>query len=355
MVTIPVVFHVIWNDPAENVSDNQIFSQLDVLNEDFNLENADSLDPSHPFYQFVGNAQIEFCLATVDPQGNSTSGITRTQTSVTSWAETAFDDIKSSANGGKDNWDPLEYLNIYIANLEGTTLGFASFPADLSSFPENDGVVIRYEAFGDMGTAGSGTFDANDLGRTATHEVGHWLNLLHIWGDTTCGDDQVDDTEPAEMSNAGCPTFPHNDFNTCGSGSDGEMYMNYMDYVDDNCMNMFTMDQCIRMEAALFGARSSILNSQGCGTSGFRKLNNHSVMGLAPNPGSEFFTISLKNVNAPTGRIIISDYCGRIVYSQSLMTQNEVRIDSRNWATGMYQVRYMDAENNLNMKLSIVR
>jgi hypothetical protein len=354
VITIPVVFHVIWNDPVENISDSQIYSQLDVLNEDFNLQNADTLDSSHPFYSNVGEAGIEFCLATIDPQGNPTSGITRTQTNMVSWTDVDYNDIKSTANGGHDNWDPNEYLNIYIVNLDGTTLGFASFPADLSIEPELDGVVIRYEAFGNNGTAGTGTFDMNDLGRTATHEVGHWLNLLHIWGDTICGDDQVDDTEPAENSNFQCPTFPHNDFNTCGSGPDGEMYMNFMDYVDDNCMNMFTVDQCSRMEATLMGPRSSLQTSQGCGTSGLNKLKSISLALIAvPNPTDGNFILRIKNKSTEPGTVVISDISGRIVYCNNAITEAERRIETFDWAAGIYQIKYTEADNTAIAKLFV--
>jgi hypothetical protein len=108
IVTIPVVFHVIWNDPIENISDNQIYSQLYILNEDFRLLNPDSLDESHPFWEFTADSEIEFCLASVDENGDATTGITRTQTSVLTWDDNNSDDIKSTANGGQDNWDATD-------------------------------------------------------------------------------------------------------------------------------------------------------------------------------------------------------------------------------------------------------
>lgn len=292
-VYIPVVVHVLWNDPIENISDNQIQSQIDVLNEDFRLLNSDSLDPSHPFWAYTVDTEIEFCLASIDPEGNPTDGITRTYTNVVAFDGTG--DEKYSSAGGVDNWDPTQYLNLWVCNLDASNglLGYATFPSDLASNPDEDGVVIRFEAFGDIGTAGTGNFSANDLGRTATHEVGHWLNLRHIWGDAECGDDFVADTEIAESSNYGCPLFPHRPDNLCGSGPDGEMYMNYMDYVDDYCMNMFTYDQALRMYAALNTDRVDLLSSLGCDNpssvnEGIKKIEFE----VFPNPSNGVFTVN---------------------------------------------------------------
>jgi hypothetical protein len=284
LVTIPVVVHVLYNNQTENVSDAQVQSQIDGLNEDFRLLNGDSLDDTHPFWIYTADTQIEFCLASIDPNGNATSGITRTFTNTT-----AFDgngNEKFTSLGGKDNWDPTKYLNIWVCDLSasGGILGYAAFPSDLTLYPDEDGVVIHYQAFGYIGTAGTGQFTENDLGRTGTHEVGHWLNLRHIWGDDLCGDDFVPDTQIAEDANYGCPSFPNNPFSSCGSDGDGEMYMNYMDYVDDYCMVMFTYDQGTRMLSTLFGDRDGLLTSSGCGTISVNELFSLNTFNLYPNP-----------------------------------------------------------------------
>jgi hypothetical protein len=258
VITIPVVVHVLWNTSAQNISDAQILSQLAVLNEDFRKMNADASSIPSAFATLAADSEIEFCLATLDPNGNPTTGITRTQTSV---AEFPYGpEIKFTAQGGKDAWPRSQYLNIWIGNIEGTILGYAQFPGGSAS---TDGVVIDYLYFGTMGTA---TYPFNK-GRTATHEVGHWLNLYHIWGDDdgACSEsDLVDDTPNQAGENYGCPAFPNV---SCSNGPNGDMFMNYMDYVDDDCMKMFSTGQRNRMRA-LFGAggfRESLLSSPACG------------------------------------------------------------------------------------------
>jgi len=264
IITIPVVVHVIWNLNRQNISNEQIQSQIDVLNKDFRALNSDLLPQNHPFRSLVGDAQIEFCLAKIDPNGSPTNGITRTKTNVPKWTDDNFNDLFFTVSGGKDNWDATKYLNIYVIESDGSTLGFASFPEELKDYPDYDGVVLHHEVFGTKGTAGTGDYPENKLGRTATHEVGHWLNLLHIWGDEECGNDFIADTPPAESETYECVQFPYRPLNDCGSGPNGEMFMNYMDYVDDYCMNMFTKGQTTRMKAAMNGIRKSILSSSAC-------------------------------------------------------------------------------------------
>jgi hypothetical protein len=192
---------------------------------------------------------IRFVLAKTDPDGKPTSGITRTKTTVTSFPQD--DSVKSGATGGIDAWPSDKYLNLWVCALGGGLLGYAQFPGGPAA---TDGVVILNTAFGSMGTATA----PYNLGRTATHEIGHWLNLRHIWGDTEdcSGTDFVDDTPNAQLPNYGKPIFPHV---SCSNGPNGDMFMNYMDYVDDAAMVMFTAGQVIRMQAALAGPRSSIL------------------------------------------------------------------------------------------------
>jgi hypothetical protein len=251
---IPVVVHVVWNTAAQSISDAQIASQIDVLNRDYRRSNPDVGSTPAPFLPLTADARVEFVLATVDPDGAPTSGIERRQTAVTSFTDD--DAVKSQATGGMDPWPADRYLNIWVCQLGGGLLGYAQFPG---GSPATDGVVILHSAFGTTGTAAP----PFHLGRTATHEIGHWLNLNHIWGDdgTGCsGTDNVADTPNQGGANTGTPTFPHV---SCNNGPNGDMFMNYMDYVDDSAMFMFTAGQVTRMQAALDGPRSSIGTSAG--------------------------------------------------------------------------------------------
>ena len=254
IITIPVVVHVIYKNSSQNISDAQIFSQIDILNEDFRMNNSDASSIPSAFAGAAADCEIEFCLAVRDPNGNVTTGITRTYTTTSSFS--GYTSMKYSSTGGQDAWNTSDYLNIWVCNLASGLLGFATFPGGNSS---TDGVVCDYAYFGNTGTATS----PYDLGRTATHEVGHWLNLYHIWGDSYCGNDYVSDTPKHEESNYGCPSYPH--ASSCsGTGSTGEMFMNYMDYTNDACMFMFSSGQKNRMRATLNGSRSSLLSSLGC-------------------------------------------------------------------------------------------
>ena len=254
VINIPVVVHVVYNTAAQNISDAQIQSQIAVLNEDFRKLNVDaSLTPSI-FSALATDCQIQFCLAQRDPNGNATTGIVRKSTTTASFSTN--DNVKRTANGGDDAWNSSQYLNLWSANLSGGVLGYAQFPGGAAA---TDGVVILYSAFGRTGNVTA----PYNKGRTATHEVGHWLNLRHIWGDANCGSDLVNDTPTAQTSNFGCPTFPYH-VGTCSGNTTGEMTMNYMDYTDDACMYMFTTGQAARMTAAINTSRSGLLTSLGC-------------------------------------------------------------------------------------------
>ncbi len=256
VVTIPVVFHVIYATSAENITDAKCIEQLNQLNLDFAKLNRDTNLIPAVFRNFAADTKIQFCLAQRDPNGATTNGIIHKATTVTTFN---FDDkVKYTVSGGDNAWPSNSYLNIWTCNLGGGLLGYAQFPGGANA---TDGVVLLYSSVGSMNSPGTAT--PYHLGRTATHEVGHWLNLRHIWGDANCGDDFVNDTPTQQTSNSGCPSFPHV---TCSNGTNGDMYMNYMDYTNDACMNMFTVGQTTRMNAlfASGGARSSLATSLGC-------------------------------------------------------------------------------------------
>jgi hypothetical protein len=260
VVKIPVVVHVVFASAIENISDAQVQSQIDVLNQDYRMKNADIGKIPAPFKALAADARIAFALATRDPNGSPTTGITRTQTTKQQF-DSHQNDIKFTATGGHNAWPRDKYLNLWTAKSindpqVGALLGYAQFPGGAAA---TDGVVISSDGFGTIGTVQT----PFNLGRTATHEVGHWLNLLHIWGDDNgacTGSDNVPDTPNQADHNFNKPNFPHV---TCNNGPNGDMFMNYMDYVDDDTMFMFTTGQVARIRAALNGPRASLLTSDG--------------------------------------------------------------------------------------------
>ncbi len=259
VVRIPVVVHVVWNTAAQNVTDAQIQSQIAAMNADFRRTNADAGSVPAVFAGVAADTRIEFALAVRDPNCGATNGITRTNTATTGFVKATKNDVKAVATGGADPWPSDRYLNMWVANFTDDLLGFATFPGGPAAL---DGYVVRTDAFGTIGTAAA----PFNLGRTATHEIGHWLNLLHIWGDDEkltdiCSlSDECGDTPNQGKMNFGTPAFPHV---SCSNGPNGDMFMNYMDYTDDVGMFMFTEDQATRMNAALSVARTSILASDG--------------------------------------------------------------------------------------------
>jgi hypothetical protein len=238
-LVIPVVVNVLYRTSTENISDAQIQSQIDVLNRDFANTNTDGANTPAEFQDERAAVGIKFVLANINRKSSTKN----------SWSITR-EDMKHVSTGGIDATDPANNLNIWVVNkmtyAGSTILGYAQFPGGPAA---TDGVVIGYNFFGSTGVVSA----PYNLGRTATHEVGHWMNLYHIWGDATCGSDGVDDTPQHNTNNYGCPTYPH--LSTC-SGKPVEMTMNYMDYTDDACMYMFTNGQAARMNATFFAANA---------------------------------------------------------------------------------------------------
>jgi hypothetical protein len=250
-IVIPVVLHVVYNTAAENISVSQIKGQIAVLNKDFRAKNADKSKVPPVWRGLITDSGIEFELAKTDPSGRPTSGIRRVRAGRPAFG--TDDSVKFGATGGDDAWPADRYLNVWVCQISRDILGYAQFPG---GDPRTDGVVLQYTAFGTRGRA----MAPFNLGRSATHEIGHWLNLRHIWGDDVAplscqGSGFVVDTPHQSNPNYGKPTFPHV---SCNNGPNGDMYMNFMDYVDDDSMHMFTAQQVARMRATLEGPRGGI-------------------------------------------------------------------------------------------------
>jgi hypothetical protein len=245
---VKVVVHVLTNAAIPKVTVAQVKSQIKVLNQDFRAKNADRKKVPAVWKGLIGDALIEFELATKDPSGKATSGIVLVPTEKESFGQN--DSMKDPKRGGSAPWPTDKYLNIWVAPLKDDLLGYAAFPGGPAKV---DGVVITNIAFGTSGSA----VEPFNKGRTCTHEVGHYFNLRHIWGDTEdcSGSDFVDDTPNAEGPNYGTPEFPNL---SCRNGPNGDMFMNYMDYVDDAAMFMFTKEQVMRMHGTLNGPRRKL-------------------------------------------------------------------------------------------------
>ena len=282
---IPVIVHVIHNNEAVNIlsatSGNnlnaaQIQDQINILNKDFNGTNPDTASIPAVFKPYLGKCQFNFCLAVVNATGAilAEPGIDRINRVSKGWTappySTSYIDATIKPNS---IWDPNRYMNMWVCPISGGILGYATFPnpgtSGLSGLTgpygsaTTDGLVMLNTAFGSIGTAVAGA--PYNLGRTATHEIGHWVGLRHIWGDGTCLTDYCNDTPPAQTNNFGCPTFPYK-LGTCAGNTTGEMTMNYMDYTDDACMYMFSIDQKNRAQLIMTNStmRATLLTSTVC-------------------------------------------------------------------------------------------
>jgi hypothetical protein len=334
VITIPVVAHVLYKNSTQNISDEQIKTQIEALNRDFRRENPDTANTPDRFKSLAADVQIEFRLATADPKGRATTGIVRKATNVVRWS--SDDKIKFSSQGGDDAWDSRYYLNFWIGDL-GTLLGYSSQPG---SPAEKDGVVINYTAFG--------TINVNppyNLGRTATHEVGHWLGLRHIWGETYCGDDFVDDTPKQGNFTSGCPnTFR----SSCSDGELGDMYMNYMDFTNDACMNLFTAGQKQRMLSFFKdgGPRNLLLSSKGLNQPWLAGAPVETLLNTTfkfyPNPTNGEIVLNFEYDSNWIGKTfsIVSINGGVVLKGQ--ISNNTLKLDLSQLNPGMY---FIQAEN----------
>lgn len=360
--TINVVVHIVYNQAAENLADSVVFNQIDRLNEDFRRLNADTTNLRDTFNTIVGDSFIEFQLATIDPLGNPTNGITRTQTAETSFIDFAAfpaEGVKSNAGGGIDPWDQEHYLNIWVCNMSfaGTPfiLGYATPPNNLPHWPPgsadnmSDGVVIEYEAFGSNNPnpldLGSGPI--NVLGRTAVHEIGHYLGLRHIWGDGDCTEEDgiVDTPNALDQSNQDCDTTK----NTCTDaipvlGDLPDMVENYMDYSSEDCQNSFTIGQVDLMRSIIENERIGLISPNPASLGS----ENQVEFNVYPNPTSG--SVSVVNTSGELVQIELISETGSILRKNTI--QNEIVLEDLK--PGVYFVRLSSESGSKTQKLVVL-
>jgi hypothetical protein len=352
---IPVVVHIVYNVPAENISDDQVLAQIEVLNEDFRRLNEDASETPSAFADAAADAFIQFQLASIDPDGNTTTGITRTETEITSWnlfapitAENYAEKVKETATNGKDIWDRDCYLNIWVCDLGNSILGYASPPGTTAS---KDGVVIGYKWFGRGGSA----IPPYNQGRTTTHEVGHWLGLRHIWGDdggNCSGSDGIADTPNQGGENYDCPSYPLTD--DCSPSIPGVMFMNYMDYVDDGCMNMFTQGQVNKMRSVLSGSRGEVLACANLVVIDSQDIEPE-VLVMYPNPATDQVFFPVDRINADNTVISLYNSLGQEVIRFNHDGSALASIDVSRLANGTYFIRAFDGIKTMNGKIVVSR
>ncbi len=352
IITIPVVVHIIYNSQSQNISDAQVLSQMAVLNTDYRKLNADTTSIPPYFLPLAADCGFQFALAKVDTNGYATSGIVRKRTNIQSFA--IDDDMKYTASGGDNAWDRNRYLNIWVCSLTGGVVGYASVPGCPKA---TDGIVVNFTAFGTTGMAAA----PFNLGRTATHEIGHWLNMIHTWGDAYCGNDFVDDTPPQQQADLGDPTGI---VISCGNGPYGDMYMNYMDLTNDDKMNMFTYGQRDRM-LTLFapgGFRAAILNSNALTATPIPDtVSSSSDNTPIPESGSASLTIYPNPCSGPVSVVMtdesrigsildIYNQLGQKVMSVQV-NQLQMQLNVSALQRGLYFIRIRDGKQNSTTKL----
>ncbi|MDX2361673.1 MAG: zinc-dependent metalloprotease [Crocinitomicaceae bacterium] len=372
LYTIPVVVHVVYNTPEQNLADSVVLDQIRVLNEDYNRLNADTVNMRPDFDIVKGSPQIEFVLAQIDPLGNPTTGITRTNTSTPSFGSllilggdfSDLEKVKSTVDGGEDAWDQTHYLNIWVCNMSvdflGTEitalLGYATPPAGLPNWPPgsipnlSDGVVIQYQAFGSNNPnvldAGGGPIDVR--GRTSCHEVGHYLGLRHIWGDGDCTEqDGIDDTPNADaQSDQDCNPLK----NTCVDNIQGvdlpDMIENYMDYSSETCQNSFTQGQVDLMHGVLENERFDLVHGNPAGLDQISSI----AWSIQPNPANEFVSIISEITK---GTIQLYTVSGQLIESHRI-NSNTTTLNVQDLDAGMYIVEIVGENQARDSKRIVV-
>jgi hypothetical protein len=348
VVTIPVIFHVVYQNSTENISSTRILEQLQVLNEDYRKLNSDHVNVPAAWAGLKADCEIQFCLAKRTPTNGWTNGIERYSTTTSSFS--LNDDVKFASSGGANVWDRTKYLNIWVCDLGGGILGYAQFPGGPAS---TDGVVLDYRYTGKTGASAP-----YNKGRTGTHEVGHYFGLYHIWGDdgSSCsGSDQVMDTPNQGPENYGCFNAGQVVTDNCTSTSPGVMWLNYMDYTDDACMYMFTTGQKTRMWSILNGSRSSLLTSNACTPVGLDEINLLNSISVYPSPSNGEVTIDFNGNNANDVDVTVFNAIGQAVLTSryAVLTDSRIVLDLSGLASGVYAIEISNGGERTTRKVVI--
>jgi len=344
-VTIPVVFHVLYGSTPQNLHDSILQDQLDVMNEDLNANNADLWKVPSVWQPIIGNMQINFVLANIDPSGNPTTGIERRQ-HVGSWQ--ANDMMKHFNSGGLDAWPDTSYLNVWVCNLSGP-LGYTQLPGGPAA---TDGIVLHYAAVGRYAPAQQAPFNA---GRIGTHEFGHWLGLAHIGPDNACADiDSCADTPGFTSMVVGSYAVGTILTDACQPNAPGIMWMNFMMYTDDTSMVFFTQDQITRMTWYLNNMRQGFFTPDGIVT-GVRPIETQSQLSVFPSPSSSG-TFTLTRVDGSArAEVQLYDVNGQHV-DQTIefpAGNTTLQIDLSAFADGVYSV-VVRSEFDLQTKAIVI-
>lgn len=348
--TIPIVFHIVFSNTTENISDLQIRSQIDILNRDFAFMSENATRVPDEFQVLGSDANIRFCLASVDPNGNPTTGITRTMTQVARIGSRQESNGRQSIHydiyGGKDAWDPERYVNVWVGDIEGL-LGRATFPG-MAPHSEEDGVVIDPEFVGALGLASQS--DPFDRGHTLTHELGHYFGLFHIWGQGAGGcdtDDLIEDTPEQETFYLDCPDYPQH---SCGTSN---MFMNFMDFTNDRCLALFTRGQVTRMQAVLMGLRSSLLvNDDACAPPDSGKIHLEDAQ-LFYAPGGRQIVIALDIESIVQREVLLYAIDGRLMYRDSWLIGSTYWLTTDNIPAGVYVLQLESGGESISKKIVV--
>lgn len=350
VLRIPVVFHVIYNTAKQNIADEYIHNQIEVLNDAYRNRHADTANTRPIFKPLAADAEIEFYLAEVDPNGNPTTGITRTKTDIETFGDLTiilggfnielFEKMKHTDQGGHDAWPTNRYLNIWVADAGVNFLGLyvpgllgLATPPRYPSLPDNwpdedfgdivDGVFLQYQTVGNNNPNKADLLDLVSAGRTAVHEVGHYFGLRHINGDEECGTDGIDDTPTMNLSTQEANTCPGADVNTCGQGEPDDlpdMWENYMDYSNDICQTLFTIGQVGHMRKVLTTQRDTLYN-WALSTQTFRPEE----INVYPSPANDLIYLN----NVPLGgTLAIHNNMGIPVLMKEQLLSNKVDVSS---------------------------